>query len=238
MSAGWCLRTTRAAVFAAVCVLLAALGHVMMSGLSVPWWALAAGTATCGGTGWCLARRERGLLLVSSVVVVAQSALHEWFSYAQALSVPAASMGAPSMDGTADDTPLTHFSAPMGHTGHAMQSMTHGGPAMESTHGMDPVTAMDHMPGGGPGAGMLAAHLLAALLSGLWLAHGERAAFRILRAVTGWLAAPLRLLLALPAAPRRPRLVLCRGRTNRGPRRLLLVYAITSRGPPTGTAVR
>ena len=234
MSAGWCLRTTRAAVFAAVCVLLAALGHVMMSGLSVPWWALAVGVVTCGGTGWCLARRERGLLLVSSIVVVAQSALHEWFSYAQALSAPSLSMGA-----TADDLFPTLSSASMGHPGHARHSMTHGGPAStELTHGMDPVTGIDHMMGGGTGAGMLAAHLLAALLSGLWLAHGERAAFRILRAVTGWLAAPLRLILALPAAPRRPRLLRRRGRTDRRPRRLLLVYAITSRGPPTGTAVR
>ena len=32
MTAGWCSRTVRAAVFAAVCVLLAALGHVLMSG--------------------------------------------------------------------------------------------------------------------------------------------------------------------------------------------------------------
>ncbi|XVV36506.1 hypothetical protein ACQPXT_23015 [Streptomyces sp. CA-100214] len=233
MGAGWCLRTTRAAVFAAVCVLLAALGHVMMSGLSVPWWALAVGVVTCGGTGWCLARRERGVLLVAFIVVVAQSALHEWFSYAQALSAPSLSLG-----GTADDVFPMLSSASTGHTGHATHSMTRGGPAMESADGMDPMTGADHMMGGGMGAGMLAAHLLAALLSGLWLAHGERAAFRILRAVTGWLAAPLRLLLALPATPRRPRLLRRRGRTDRRPHRLLLVYAITSRGPPTGTAVR
>ncbi len=41
MTAGWGLRTVRAAVFAVVCVLLAALGHVMMSGSQVPAWALA-----------------------------------------------------------------------------------------------------------------------------------------------------------------------------------------------------
>ena len=51
---------------------------------------------------------------------------------------------------------------------------------------------------------MLAAHLLAALLCGLWLAYGERAAFRVLRAVAGWLAAPLRLPLASPRTPHRP----------------------------------
>ncbi|MFH8761247.1 hypothetical protein [Streptomyces althioticus] len=233
MGAGWCLRTTRAAVFAAVCVLLAALGHVMMSGSSVPWWALAVAVMACGGTAWCLAGRERGLLLVSSVVVAAQSALHEWFSFAQALSTSSMSGG-----GTAHGTPSAHHSASMAHTGHAMHSMTHDGSALEPTGAMDPVTGTGHIMGGEMSSpGMLAAHLLAALLSGLWLAHGERAAFRILRTVAGWLAAPLRLLLALPAPPRRPGIVLRRSRTDRSPCRLLLVYAITSRGPPVRTAV-
>ena len=85
--------------------------------------------------------------------------------------------------------------------------------------------------------GMYAAHLLAALLTGLWLAYGERAAFRILRAVAGRLAAPLRLLLALPATLHRPRLRVRRPRSEREPRLLLLVHAITHRGPPLGTAV-
>ncbi|MEU2981800.1 hypothetical protein ABZ678_33990 [Streptomyces hirsutus] len=233
MGAGWCLRTTRVAVFAAVCVLLAALGHVMMSGASVPWWALAAAVVACGGTAWCLAGRERGLLLVSSAVVAAQSALHEWFSYAQTLSTPSMSGG-----GTAHGAPSTHHPASMAHTGHAMHSMPPGGSAMEPTDAVDPVTGIGRVMGGEMSStGMLAAHLLAALLSGLWLAHGERAAFRILRAVAGRLAAPLWLLLALPAPPRRPGVVLRRGRTDRSPRRLLLVYAITSRGPPAGTAV-
>ena len=76
-----------------------------------------------------------------------------------------------------------------------------------------------------------------ALLCGLWLAYGERAAFRILRAVAGRLAAPLRLLLALPAAQDRPRSRPGRPRSDRAPGLLLLADAITSRGPPPGTAV-
>lgn len=43
MTAGRCSRTLRAAVFAVVCVLLAALGHVLMSGSEVPAWALGPG---------------------------------------------------------------------------------------------------------------------------------------------------------------------------------------------------
>ncbi|MEU6525070.1 hypothetical protein ABZ892_20180 [Streptomyces sp. NPDC046924] len=236
MTAGWCFRTTRAAVFAAVCVLLAALGHVLMSGTGVPWWSLAAGAAVTGGAAWCLAGRERGLVLVSSVVTAAQAALHLWFSYAQELA-PAS-----STDDTTDGAhPMGHM-GPMGHTGHA----AHGGPVAEPTVAMDAIDSMagaGHMAGHAmdgtslSSAGMLAAHLLAALLSGLWLAYGERAAFRILRAVAGWLAAPLRLPLAPAAPPRRPRVTPRHSRTAHRPRRLLLVHAITPRGPPAGTAV-
>ncbi|MFG3057598.1 hypothetical protein ACGFYM_03105 [Streptomyces sp. NPDC048231] len=85
--------------------------------------------------------------------------------------------------------------------------------------------------------GMLVAHLSAAVLCGLWLAYGERAAFRILRAVAGRLSAPLRLLLTLPAPPERPRVRARRRGADRPPRRLPLVHSITSRGPPPGTAV-
>ncbi|MFD5497569.1 hypothetical protein ACFYY3_18275 [Streptomyces sp. NPDC001812] len=230
MTAGWCFRTTRAAVFAAVCVLLAALGHVLMSGTGVPWWSLAAGAAVTGGAAWCLADRERGLVLVPSVVTAAQAALHLWFSYAQERATTS------TTDGT---TAATHSMLHVPHRGH-------GSSVAEPT---GPMGAMDSMAGAGhmvghtmdgtslSSAGMLAAHLLAALLSGLWLAYGERAAFRILRAVAGWLAAPLRLPLAPAAPPRRPRVTPRHRRTAHRPQRLFLVYAITPRGPPAGTAV-
>ncbi|MFD6736599.1 hypothetical protein ACWHA6_01755 [Streptomyces anthocyanicus] len=233
MSAGWCLRTTRAAVFAAVCVLLAALGHATMSDASVPWWALAVPLVICGGAAWCLAGRERGLLPVSFAVVAAQTALHEWFSYAQAL------LTSPMhMDGPPEVTPSGYRPGATTHTGHAVHSLTHGESAMGATDVMDPATGIGHTVSGGMSStGMLAAHLLAAVLTGLWLAHGERATFRVLRAVAGRLAAPLRLLLALPEPSCRPHVVLSRGRSDRRPRRPLLVYVITSRGPPEGTAV-
>ncbi|MGW1209773.1 hypothetical protein ACWD5F_09020 [Streptomyces sp. NPDC002499] len=232
MKPGWCARTTRAAVFAAVCVLLAALGHVLMSGSEVPLWALAAGAAVTGAAGWCLAGRERGLPLIVAVVVAAQTVLHSAFSLAQSAHVDA---------------------------GHAMDSMDMGGMHMSSTDSMDmasmgttasmsggsgsPTGAADSMDmgfslhGTSSSLGMLAAHLLAALLCGLWLAYGERAAFRILRAVAARLVAPLELLLALPATPDRPRVRSRRRRSDRAPRLLHLTHTITSRGPPTATAV-
>ncbi|MGW0420602.1 hypothetical protein [Streptomyces sp. NPDC003015] len=212
MTAGWCARTVRAAVFAAVCVLLAALGHVLMSGAQVPGRTLAAGLAVTGCAGWCLAGRERGLPLIVAVVVGAQTALHVAFSLAQPTAVA--------------------------------QDM--GGMHTESMHmsGMDSVDAASMGTSSGVGAlsflvpfGMYAAHLLAALLTGLWLAYGERAAFRILRAVAARLVAPLRLLLALPVTPHRPRPRAGRPRSQREPRLLLLGHAISHRGPPQGIAV-
>ncbi|MFC8513869.1 hypothetical protein [Streptomyces sp. NPDC057257] len=229
MTAGWCSRTLRAAVFAAVCVLLAALAHVLMSGSRVPAWALLAGSVGTGVTGWCLAGRERGLPLIVTVVVAVQTVLHEAFALAQSSS------GSSSGGAASKGMDTMHMgSMHMGSTGMGPMRMD----SMDMSHYVDHTEHMGHpMDGVGPSSGMLVAHLIAALLTGLWLAYGERAAFRILRAVAGWLAAPLRLLLALPPAPDRPRVRLRRPRSDRAPSLRLLVHAITSRGPPAGTAV-
>jgi len=213
MTTGWCSRTVRAAVFAAVCVLLAALGHVLMSGADVPAWVLAAGVTGTGAVGWGLAGRERGLPLIVTAVVVVQTVLHQAFSLAQTSPDESTAMG-------------MHMDMDMGMDA-GMGSMHMGHP----------------MYGGGGGVvgsssyGMLAAHLLAALLTGLWLAYGEKAAFRILRAVAARLAAPLRLFLALPTPADRPRVRRGRPRSDRAPALRLLIHAITSRGPPVGPAV-
>ncbi|MER5200654.1 hypothetical protein ACWD3J_44850 [Streptomyces sp. NPDC002755] len=225
MTAGRCTRTLRAALFAAVCVLLAALGHVMMSGAEVPVWALAAGVSVTGIAGWCLAGRERGLPLIVTVVIAAQTALHSAFSLAGPESGGPASagtgaMGMGSMRMDSMDMDMGHMDH-VSHIGH----IGHMSPMGEAAGG-----------GGSSSFGMLAAHLLAALLCGLWLAHGEKAAFRILRALAGRLAAPLRLLLALPVTPDQPRVRFRRRDSARAPRLLLLTHAITTRGPPQGAA--
>lgn len=235
------MRTARAAVFAAVCVLLAAGGHAWMSGAFVPWWALVGGAVGTGGVGWGLAGRERGLPLVVFVVVAAQGVLHSVFSLAQSAAPSAAS----GTDGAG--------TMPMGSTGHDMVSMGMGamhehsmhmqptGTSMDMSHaghmGWDLLACLAHCLSGTHSLGMYAAHLLAALLCGLWLGYGERAVFRLLRAVAGWLAAPLRLVLALPALRRRPRVLVRRNRSRWVPRRLHLVHAITTRGPPARIAV-
>ncbi|MFC9843277.1 hypothetical protein ACFWFF_13730 [Streptomyces sp. NPDC060223] len=233
MIAGWCSRTVRAAMFAAVCVLLAALGHVLMSGSPVPWWAMSAAAVLTGGLGWCLARHERGLPLVMTVVVVTQGVLHSAFSLAQSAGESMTPVTASGVDAMGHDMGSMRMDATHMSSMH-MDSMDMGNMTA------DPTAHMSHGIGGMGGMsafGMLAAHLVAALLCGLWLGYGERAAFRILRALAGRLAAPLRLLHALPTPPHRPRVRAGRASSDRAPARLLLVHAITSRGPPTGTAV-
>ncbi|MFE6227753.1 hypothetical protein [Streptomyces sp. NPDC057854] len=90
---------------------------------------------------------------------------------------------------------------------------------------------------GGPG--MLAAHLLAALVCGLWLARGEAAFFALAEAAL----TPLRHLLAVPlgpvpvpADPRRPV-----RRPRRGARRphvVVLAHVLSRRGPPRPSVPR
>uniref|UniRef100_A0AAU2JHP4 Integral-membrane protein n=1 Tax=Streptomyces sp. NBC_00049 TaxID=2903617 RepID=A0AAU2JHP4_9ACTN len=246
-------------MFAALCVLLAATGHLLMSGRAVPWWAVSAAFAAAVGTAWVCAGRERGPRAVVTAAVAVQAALHAGFSLAQSVvhpSLPAGTSFARQWgeylvcgDGATSALPA----AAAGLAGPVVrppsgtvlsEGAAHGHHAMHGMHEMaGAASAAPAMPGGGHDMGgmspaaMLAAHLLAAVLCGLWLAYGERAFFRILRAVAGWLRAPLRLFLRPIETPHPPRVLLRRARRRRAPRRLLLVHAITSRGPPAGTAV-
>ncbi|WP_046728737.1 hypothetical protein [Streptomyces humi] len=254
---GWG-RALRAGVFAAVCVLLAALGHVIMSGTPVPWWAMAAGAAGTGTAGWLLAGRERGRTLIVTVVTAAQVVLHETFSLAQALTTAAtpgpdaAARAAGPVDMSGMDMGSAHMgSAHMGsahmdsaHMGFAhmgslymdlmdMGSMAHAMTGVQHVHGMAGMAGM----GGSVSYGMFAAHLLAAVLCGLWLAYGERAFFGVLRAAATRLVAPLRMLLAGPAPLPRPLAGRRRATDVPTPARLLLCCSLTSRAPPTGAAV-
>lgn len=245
-------------MFAATCVLLASLGHILMSGTAVPWWTMAAALAATGTAGWILSDRERGVLAVTSATVAAQAALHTAFSLAQAVAHPSTPDGPTFarqwakylLCGPTGSLPLpsseaarvvaepglgSHLSRQPpgagGHAHHAMQAMTDGATAMPM-----PMSAGPDMGGMSP-TGMLAAHLLAALLCGLWLAYGEQGAFRVLRAVAGWLLVPLRLVFRLPTPAHRPCVRVRRAHRARPLRRLLLADAITSRGPPLGIAV-
>lgn len=125
----------------------------------------------------------------------------------------------PTMDSMAGMTSMPGMRSMAGMTTHPMA------PAMaRMTHGYDVV-------------GMVAAHLVAAVLCGLWLAYGERAVFRIGRVLAARLFAPVRLILWSPRPPHRPRVRADVRAAFRCPRSQMLAHAITTRGPPAGARV-
>ncbi|MFJ4514470.1 hypothetical protein [Streptomyces sp. NPDC088816] len=231
---GWC-RTARAGVFAAVCVLLAALGHAAMSASAVPWWAVAAGVIVTGLAGWLLAGRERGRTLIVTVVTAAQAVLHETFSWARSSASGPTAMSHPGPSAATSARDVGPMSS--------MDMGAVGGTDIGSAgHTVHDIAGLGHPYGMADASdaasfGMFAAHLLAALLCGLWLAYGERAVFRVLRATAAWLAAPLRLLVT-PLTPfRRPETHRRRAVAAPAPVCLLLCCSLTFRGPPVGAAV-
>jgi hypothetical protein len=91
----------RAAVFAAVCTVLAVAAHMPMSGSGVPMTAVMVGAAAV----FCFARMaaslgERGLVSIGLLVGGSQFALHVLFEVAQAPAAPqVAAVPMPGMDG-------------------------------------------------------------------------------------------------------------------------------------------
>ncbi|MFF6773433.1 hypothetical protein ACFY8W_07705 [Streptomyces sp. NPDC012637] len=227
MTAGRCSRGARAATFAAVCVLLAATGHILMSGRSVPVGTLSLALAGTVAVAWLLAERERGLFAVTAATVTVQSALHAVFTWS----------ASPAPVTTTDDPHMDH-SAHVGHlmTSHAdlpgevLTALAAPGSTGSTAHDMTDISST---------IGMLSAHLLAALLSGLWLAYGERAVFRLARSLPLRLFRPLRLLLAavVPVTATRPRLRPVRAAREPAPQQLHLAHSLITRGPPEALAV-
>ncbi|MGW9430894.1 PE-PGRS family protein [Streptomyces decoyicus] len=250
MDAGQVLRGLRAAVFAVVCVLLAALGHMAMSDAVMPAWILlVAGAGTAAGA-WCCAGRERGPLMVGLLTVGTQAALHTAFSFGQAVSPSAGGGRSLTQQWSqawlcgAQGTRLSgHDSARLLHLVHqqmaAMSPMDQASrmPGMHGTEHMGGMAPTDPMPGmHGSATGMLAAHLLVALLGAGWLWGGERAAFRLVRSVSARLFAPLVLVLRVLLPEPRPAVRAARQEPRRVVR-LLLAHTRSLRGPPHEPAV-
>ncbi|MGW1034818.1 hypothetical protein ACWD4Z_21785 [Streptomyces antibioticus] len=76
-------RLLRAAVFAAVCVVLAAAGHTMAACTAVPLWTLGAGFLGVLAVVVPLAGRERSLPYVATLLAVGQGVLHTLFGLGQ-----------------------------------------------------------------------------------------------------------------------------------------------------------
>lgn len=190
-----------------------ALGHAMMSGSSMPAWAVGYAFAGVTAGAWWLAGRERGALVVTGSTVVTQLVLHVAFMLSQ------------MVHGTG--LPATGSTAMAGMPG--MDPASYGGPGspVASHAGMG-------MPPHEWSMGMLLAHTLAALVCGLWLWRGEAAVYQLGRALAAFLVAPLRraLLVFTATGPRkapRPRAVDAPApRCGHG----ALRHCVIRRGPP------
>ncbi|MEV6783061.1 hypothetical protein [Streptomyces sp. NPDC051098] len=183
-----------------------------MSGQDIPFAVLLPAFAVTAAVAWLAGARRRGGLAIGAGVLTVQGALHLLFSSAQ-----------PHTGGSSH--PHHHSTS----AGIMATGPTPRGSLSADTMAVD--TTVDGLLGHSSG-GMLAAHLLAAILCALWLARGETAAFRVAAAVGALAFAPLRLLLAVPALPDPPR-PLAR-RTYDAVRRqsLVLGHTLVRRGPP------
>ncbi|MFI6049873.1 hypothetical protein ACIBCO_07205 [Streptomyces violascens] len=200
--AGAGLRLLRAAVFAAVCVVLSAMGHVMAACATVPWWTLLAGFLGVLAIAAPLAGRERTLPSIAGALAAGQLGLHTLFGIGQ--HTAAASGG-----GSTGDLPLIQFAAKLICGSGAAPLTAADAQRIVTDAGIDPsrVTGTVHasmagmsgmadmmsgMAGSGPGSAspaasllptlpMLLCHLLAALATGWLLRRGEIALFRVVR---------------------------------------------------------
>jgi len=77
------LRAPRAAVFAAVCVLLAALGHALASRAGVPAATVAQAWCVVFAAAYLAAGRERSVAGIGTFLCCAQGVLHPWFQAVQ-----------------------------------------------------------------------------------------------------------------------------------------------------------
>ncbi|PAZ09445.1 hypothetical protein CLM62_46990 [Streptomyces sp. SA15] len=94
-------RVLRAAVFAAVCVVLAAAGHSLASCATVPLWTLGAGFLGVVLVVAPLAGRERSLPGIAALLAVGQSVLHVLFGLGQHGATATAAAGTSATSPTA-----------------------------------------------------------------------------------------------------------------------------------------
>ncbi|MFG2573626.1 hypothetical protein [Streptomyces sp. NPDC048481] len=202
------LRLLRAAVFAAVCVVLAAAGHSMASCAVVPLWTLGAGFLGVLAVVAPLAGRERSLPGIAALLAVGQSALHTLFGLGQhtvAAAAPLSADASAPLSGT--DAALVARAARLvcGSTAAAISpaeaqkilvnarlypGATGGGGSATAVDGMSGMGSMRHsadvLSTSGspipllPSLPMLLGHVLAAVAAGWLLRRGDKALLRLL----------------------------------------------------------
>jgi hypothetical protein len=196
------LRVLRAAVFAAVCVVLAAAGHALASCATIPLWTLGAGFLGTVLLVAPLAGRTRSLPGIAALLTVGQTALHVVFGLGQHGTTAAAATGS-AVRTAAGAAPVSDASLvaqaarlicgttaaainpaqaqriltdarirPTGGTDVGGTGSAHHPADALSTAVGSPVSALPSLP-------MLLAHLLAAVATGWLLRRGDLALLRL-----------------------------------------------------------
>ncbi|MGV9449708.1 hypothetical protein [Streptomyces sp. NPDC003635] len=244
--AGRDVRILRAAVFAAVCVVLAAVGHALGSCTSIPLWTLGAGFLAILAVAVPLAGRERTLPGIAVLLALGQTVLHSLFGLGQhgaEATRAAASADATLVAQAARILCGTRAAAISPAEAHRILTEARLRPA--SAHPQHPETVTESA-SLLPSLPMLLGHLLAAVVAGYLLRRGDIALGRLVElsahsvaeaALVRSLRAALALVRALraglpgtPGAAPRPH------RTAEGaPPRLheaALQHTLVRRGPP------
>ncbi|MGW5126892.1 hypothetical protein ACWEQ7_23160 [Streptomyces sp. NPDC004069] len=199
--AGRGLRILRAAVFAAVCVVLAAAGHTLASCAAVPLWTLGAGFLGALVVVAPLAGRARSLPGIATLLVVGQTVLHALFGMGQggmgamtSGAMPMGSAGSTSSPPVLSDTELVQQAARYvcGATAAAL-SPTQAYRILVDAHVLGSVStgpsAPHHQAGSAftvgaaallPSLPMLLVHVLAAVTTGWVLRRGDLALLRLI----------------------------------------------------------
>jgi hypothetical protein len=247
---GAVLRLLRAAVFAAVCVVLAAAGHTMAACATVPLWTLGAGFLGVLAVAAPLAGRARSLAGIAALLAVGQTVLHTLFGLGQH------GTAAQSMSSMSSDASLVEQAARLvcGTTAaaisptQAVRILTEAR-LYQGTHAhgsMDTMSTAGASTSLTPSLPMLLGHVLAALAAGWLLRHGDLAVLRLtelsahgvaqgalVRSLRGALALVRALRAGLPGAPEAgPRLPRTDLLAPPEPRTTALRHAVIRRGPP------
>ncbi|MFD2119019.1 hypothetical protein ACFSNO_04975 [Streptomyces cirratus] len=138
--AGAGLRTIRAAVFTAVCVVLSAVGHAMASCATVPWWALGLGFLALFAVTAPLAGRRRSLPGIAAALAAGQVALHAVFGLGQ--HGAAAPVGFASSDSS--DSSLAALAAQLICGGNSVPPSPEDARRILETAGLDPAAMAAH----------------------------------------------------------------------------------------------
>ncbi|MFE5920714.1 hypothetical protein [Streptomyces sp. NPDC056468] len=187
------LRILRAAVFAAVCVVLAGVGHVLGSCATIPLWTLGAGflgvlLVTVPFTG-----RERSLPGIAALLAAGQTVLHTLFGLGQHGASAGAATGSSATSASLSDAALVEQAARLVcgtaaaaiSPAQAQRLLTEArlSPAT-GAHASHPSSdamsaATDSSASLLPSLPMVLAHVLAAVVAGWLLRRGDLALLRI-----------------------------------------------------------